>query len=282
MPVAHWIYPTNPSSDYHLDNPDGPTEVSPQQLLKGIEQAPDKVDAWNLSTGYRTMRPGDAVWIYAADQYQSICALARAVDVYHDIDGWHVALIWNLDATRKLMRNPIPRSEFAQIAQQSAVRANPTTATVLAKWLRSTQIRLGDLESEQDPSSVEDARFRVMRSIVQRQGHAGFRQQLLDAYGRRCAVTGESAEAVLEAAHIQPYLGPRTNDVTNGLLLRADLHTLFDVHLIGVDPNGNLVVSPRLDGTSYANRHGTPVNRPLRAAQQPSKRRLAAHLKQLA
>jgi hypothetical protein len=86
MSVTHWIYPTNEQSDYHLNTPDGNTEVSPERLLGGIEQRPDHVHSWYLRTGFRTMRPGDAVWIYAADPYQYICALAQAVDIYPDGD----------------------------------------------------------------------------------------------------------------------------------------------------------------------------------------------------
>lgn len=281
MPVTHWIYPTNAHSGYYLAHPDGDTEVSPERLLEGIERYPDEVDAWLLSTGFRAMRPGDAVWIYAAEPYQSICALAQAVDVYPDGDRWYVSLIWNLNATRKLMRNPIPRSAFLQIAQRAAVRADDATVAVVDDWLRSGRIRLADLNGEPDPDSMEDTRLRTMRDIVQRQGQALFRRRLLDAYDGRCAVTGESVEAVLEAAHINAYRGPHTNVVTNGLVLRADLHTLFDLHLIGVDQNGTLVVSSRLDGSSYMDLRGKSLRSPRQAAHRPSKRSLAAHLKLL-
>jgi len=57
----------------------------------------------------------------------------------------------------------------------------------------------------------------------------------MNAYERRCAITGCTIDHVLEAAHISPYLGEHTNHVTNGLLLRADIHTLFDRGLIKVD-----------------------------------------------
>ncbi len=50
----------------------------------------------------------------------------------------------------------------------------------------------------------------------------------MDAYGGRCAVTNCDIEDVLEAAHISPYNGPSTDQVYNGLLLRTDIHTLFD------------------------------------------------------
>lgn len=279
MSVAHWIYPTNEKSDYYLDTPNGNTEVSPQRLLDDIEQNPAKTDPWILKTGFRTMQPGDAVWVYAADPYQYICALGQTVDIYPDGDVWYASLIWNLDATRRLMKDPIPRSAFGQIAQRAAIRADQATVDILNDWLQARRITLPDLESE--PETGEDTRLRTLRNIVQRQGQASFRQQLLEAYDRRCAVTGESVEEILEAAHIDSYMGPHSNRMANGLILRADLHTLFDLHLIGIDQHGKLVVSTRLNGSSYANLHGRRVALPRQAVQRPSKRSLAAHLKLL-
>ncbi|GAA2341325.1 hypothetical protein [Dactylosporangium salmoneum] len=151
MSVTHWIYPTNERSDYYLASAGGETEVSPQRLLTGIEQHPDDIDPWLLRTGFRTMRPGDAVWVYAADPYQYICAVAQAVDIYPDADEWWVSLLWRVDASRKLMRDPIPRSAFGQIAQRAAVRADRTTAAVLGGWLHSARIRLTDLDSGAAP-----------------------------------------------------------------------------------------------------------------------------------
>jgi hypothetical protein len=87
------------------------------------------------------------------------------------------------------------------------------------------------------PSDLEDARRRILAAIVLRQGQWGFRERLLAAYQRACAVTGCDVVEALEAAHIIAYLGPKTNYVTNGLLLRADIHTLFDLGLIAVQPN---------------------------------------------
>ncbi|RQW84065.1 hypothetical protein [Micromonospora globispora] len=92
MSVTHRIYPTNEKSDYYLDNPNGDTEVSSQRLLDDIEQSPDKADPWILGTGYRKMRPGDAVWVYAAGRYQYICALGKAVDIYPDGNHWYALL----------------------------------------------------------------------------------------------------------------------------------------------------------------------------------------------
>jgi predicted restriction endonuclease len=64
---------------------------------------------------------------------------------------------------------------------------------------------------------------------------------------------------VLEAAHIFPYRGPQTNHVTNGLLLRADLHVLFDLGLLRIDADSLTVeLDPILNGTSYAELSGRP------------------------
>lgn len=80
----------------------------------------------------------------------------------------------------------------------------------------------------------EDLRVRVPGSLFIRRGQPRFRRLLLDAYLGRCAITGTAIPALLEAAHISRYRGDHTDRVDNGLLLRADIHTLFDLHLLTV------------------------------------------------
>jgi hypothetical protein len=76
---------------------------------------------------------------------------------------------------------------------------------------------------------------------------------------------------VLKAAHILPYAGRRTNHVQNGLLLRADLHTLFDLGLIAVDTRDYcLVVSEKLRGTEYEALAGSPLRLPRLPGHRPS------------
>src|SRR5438105_10150982 len=77
---------------------------------------------------------------------------------------------------------------------------------------------------------------RVLREVKRRLGQSDFRKGLITAYKSRCAVSGSDAVEALEAAHIDPYSGTESNQPSNGLLLRADIHTLFDVNLIGIDP----------------------------------------------
>jgi len=75
----------------------------------------------------------------------------------------------------------------------------------------------------------------------------------------------------LEAAHITPYRGPRTNAISNGLLLRADVHTLYDLNLISIHPSRYIVrVSSSLAGSQYEEYDGKLAALPTRPTVQPS------------
>lgn len=128
----------------------------------------------------------------------------------------------------------------------------------------------------------EDLRDRAQRTIALRQGQPEFRVRLLKAYGGACAVTGYTTEEVLEAAHIAPYKGVHTNDVTNGLLLRADIHTLFDRFLITVASDYTVRVAPVLAGTPYAEFEGRPLHVLPNKGRMPSTAALAIHHKECA
>jgi hypothetical protein len=127
-------------------------------------------------------------------------------------------------------------------------------------------------------SSVVDARTRAITAVVRRQGQVEFRQRLLAAYGRRCAVTGCDAVDALEAAHIGPYRGPHTNHLSNGLLLRADIHNLFDLGLLAVDTaTMTLILAPALFATVYAELAGCPLHLPSEVHLGPNKEALDTH-----
>lgn len=95
------------------------------------------------------------------------------------------------------------------------------------------------------PLEADEREFILARTRL-RVGQGTFRSRLLDAYGRRCVITGEHTEIVLDAAHIQPYLGPRSNHLQNGLLLTKEFHALFDKGYVTVTPELEVRVSPRL------------------------------------
>ena len=130
------------------------------------------------------------------------------------------------------------------------------------------------------PDEISDTRVRLVSSIVRRRGQGVFRQKLLETYGGRCAFTGYDAVDALEAAHILGYMGKESNHVCNGLLLRADLHTLFDLGLVSIESGTmTIVVAPALKGTLYAELEGKQISLPAKPAHQPSKPALDLHFR---
>jgi putative restriction endonuclease len=104
-------------------------------------------------------------------------------------------------------------------------------------------------------------------TVRPRLGQGAFRVLVTDIYQRRCAVTGERTLPVLEAAHIQPFAAGGSHAVRNGLLLRSDLHTLFDRGYVTVTPEYRLEVSRRIreefeNGRDYYALSGRPIRLP--------------------
>jgi putative restriction endonuclease len=107
-------------------------------------------------------------------------------------------------------------------------------------------------------------KFGEARIVKPRIGQGAFRLSLTEAYKRRCALTGESTLLALEAAHIVPYSGEGDHQISNGLLLRADFHKLFDAGLVGIAPDLKIKVSPRIremwfNGKAYYRLHDQPM-----------------------
>jgi putative restriction endonuclease len=97
---------------------------------------------------------------------------------------------------------------------------------------------------------------------------------VIDAYGRACAVTGEHSLPALDAAHIRSYDQEGPHEVRNGILLRADLHRLFDRGYLTIAPEQRLEVSRRLredysNGHSYYPLNGSPVRVPDTKSERP-------------
>jgi HNH endonuclease len=132
---------------------------------------------------------------------------------------------------------------------------------------------------EADASSGAD-RKRVQAMVTARPGQGAFRTALLSAYDCSCAISGWQCEDVCEAAHIISVEDLGTDDISNGLLLRADLHILFDEHLISVNPaDFRVVVAEAVSWPLYAELSGQKLRHlPKSTAQWPSKEALERHL----
>lgn len=115
-----------------------------------------------------------------------------------------------------------------------------------------------------------------------RLGQGAFRALLTDAYERRCAVTQERALPALEAAHIREFSDRPEHKVTNGLLLRSDVHRLFDAGYVTVTPEYRVEASRTMredfnDGENYLKMHGTRIIVPERAELRPDAASLRWH-----
>jgi hypothetical protein len=138
-----------------------------------------------------------------------------------------------------------------------------------------------DRDGDFDPKSSGDGKQKVVRAINLRRGQAQFRKELLRAYSGRCAITDCNCADALEAAHILPFDGKHTNHVQNGLLLRSDIHTLFDLGKIGVDAiTKTVLVAGPLRATVYGTLKGLNIRLPADARNYPNEEVLRKHAKQ--
>jgi hypothetical protein len=132
-----------------------------------------------------------------------------------------------------------------------------------------------DVPEDSDATEDRDARVRRRRETVIRIGALPFRSRLIRAYQGRCAITGSEVAQVLQAAHITPYRGPQSDRLDNGLLLRVDLHQLFDKDLIGIDPATRKIrIRRELVGAEYEKFNGCQLAGPTVDGQRPSGHRL--------
>jgi len=94
-----------------------------------------------------------------------------------------------------------------------------------------------------------------------REGQSRFRKKLLTLHGHVCAISGPGPEQVMEAAHIVDYRYSASQRLDNGILLKADIHKLFDLNYIWVEPNTLTVrVDPILKKTEYWKYSGKKIN----------------------
>ncbi|WP_170070272.1 HNH endonuclease [Knoellia remsis] len=260
---------------------------------------------WDLQKHWNGLGPGDTVYFRTTGSQAAFLGRARVTTEQQTLAD-DVAHAWSSEDSRRggyryrigltdFEDLPVVRLSWSEVVQGTSAprRLNPVTLIPESgvPWLER---RLGitrdpyaqalnvvredhreDLDVE---LMVEDRRVRVPASVVLRRGRGPFRDALLEAYDRRCAVTGASTEGVLEAAHICDYRGDHTDSVSNGVLLRADIHTLFDLKLltIGAD-DARVRIAPEVQDSSYRMLDGRPISVPTSATQRPAHAYLAAH-----
>jgi putative restriction endonuclease len=135
---------------------------------------------------------------------------------------------------------------------------------------------------EAHPLEGSQPRYGDSVTVFPRLGQGSFRLIVTDSYNRRCAFTNSPVLHVLEAAHIRPYSSGGTHAPSNGILLRQDLHTLFDRGYMTVTPDNQIEVSSRIDeefhnGKEYYRLHGATMRLPQHGDRRPSSEFLSWH-----
>jgi hypothetical protein len=112
------------------------------------------------------------------------------------------------------------------------------------------------------PSVTDSRDYRTLKSSI-RPKQDKFRNELIKTYGPMCMLTGCNVLIALEASHICPYRGEKDNHIENGILLRRDLHALYDADLIGIDPETlTIFLDPGLSTSCYKEFAGTSLKFP--------------------
>jgi len=119
----------------------------------------------------------------------------------------------------------------------------------------------------------EQARYGEPVLVRPRLGQGAFRVVVTDNYQRRCAISGERTLPALDAAHIRPFADGGSHEASNGILLRRDIHSLFDAGYVTISPEMKFEVSGRIkeefeNGRHYYALHGQAVAKPIDPKRQ--------------
>ncbi|NJP96644.1 HNH endonuclease [Nonomuraea sp. FMUSA5-5] len=149
-----------------------------------------------------------------------------------------------------------------------------------------TRLLGNDTTDVSQPWRLEGPVFGDPRLAPRRLGQRAFKAVVLNAYAGRCAITGSTIRPVLQAAHIRPVTRGGEHRLDNGILLRSDMHILFDHGYLAIDTDYRLRVSPRLskefgDGDELHQHAGSTVTMPANASDRPSRAFLEWHLNEV-
>jgi putative restriction endonuclease len=136
--------------------------------------------------------------------------------------------------------------------------------------------------SESPGFSEVAPRYGAPMLITPRLGQGAFRIAVTEAYGRECALSGGRVLPALDAAHIRPFADGGPHAKSNGILLRKDIHSVFDTGYATIDADYRFVVSDKVksvfnNGNEYRKLHGTRIRLPQNPTDQPAKDLLRWH-----
>ena len=139
--------------------------------------------------------------------------------------------------------------------------------------------KIEESNSNSDFNLLKEPREIYKKEINQRQGQSKFKGLILKGYKNKCCISGEVCPELLEAAHLQKYIDRRSNHIQNGILLRVDLHRLFDNDLLIIDQNYVIHISSIIQNPIYTQDEGCKISLPDNTYEFPSKTSLELRLK---
>jgi len=265
-PTTNFLYPLNRGSGYEFDV-DVPISVEnfySYVVSQGVSQ-------WGISSNFRNIVAGDRVWAYFGGKDRRICGVGSVHRSVHPAIGggrpW-IDIKWDHKLTATLRDHPIYYEEFGQWVPGAVARANRRTDRVLTQWLES--------HGRKSLLKAEKVRF-AKQEASRRLGQGRFRDSVVRRYDSTCVVTKCTVLDVLEAAHIEPVASGGDHDVSNALLLRSDIHNLFDLGLLTISESGKIRVDYELRRSEYFAYHGKQVHIPKVARTKKLMRRLGVH-----
>lgn len=261
--MTEWVYLVNDRS------PEWGYDVSSVEFFKGTTH--EGMHAWTLPRVLKAFEPGDFIWVRATSPLSAFVGLGQvATELKPDPDGAVFGVVFDPTLCRLMAANPI----------EGVLEKHTQTPRRLTEGeLRELHRRAGSLPK--DPP-LPAGRITRLQEVLARQGQAVFRAKLMVAYEGRCAFSRTAVPEVLQAAHIEPYSRRPSNDLQNGLLLRADIHDLFDRGLLWVTDGLRVGVAKPLRGSEYEALRGKRIHVPADRSLHPDVRRFALHRTQIA
>lgn len=153
---------------------------------------------------------------------------------------------------------------------------NPKEFSVFIKTLKSF-LHSGDYQSHLRKFDTSSKDYKRTAEQNVRVGQQDFRSSLLDVYSGKCAITGCSVIEVLDAAHIEPHSENPSYAISDGILLRADIHKLFDRHLLSINPDNWQVVLKQSCLPSYSELAGKEIALPSQSHFHPDLKKVMSH-----
>ncbi len=176
----------------------------------------------------------------------------------------------------------LPREKWIPVPDWSASTQQGRTFDLSVEPGQSLWLQLQSATALVNMMRENSPRYGQPTFSMPRLGQGTFRVMVTEAYNWRCSITKERTLPALDAAHIKPYSENGLHAVNNGILLRRDLHALFDKGYITITPLHKLEVSHRIrdeyeNGKDYYRLHGITMNLPVLTSDYPSSEYLEWH-----